>query len=294
MHWTYDEERPSPDCDLAQGDILVPTAEFRDALSQAHTHFCHEKYIAFMVASQSCDLVRRKQGRPKTRYISIAAVRSLESVLRSLLEGVAPRVGNGVFRKSSKGRAKDFLSRLVDQNEQAQGLFYLHADPEIGVLVPAVAFLRVSVSLRAEHYATMCSARTGRLTPEFRANLGWLLGNLYSRAASPDWSDFEDGKRKKAELVDEFLYELVASPTWIDDEVLDGAKQAGVPLDELEGTAVDELEQYRPPDPIDSLADEVCNEVSRLGLVQPESAELATLKNRLTNSGKVKKLVKKR
>ena len=43
--------------------------------------------------------------------------------------------------------------------EQKLGLFYLFPDGEIGIGENAVAFLRISVAFRAEHYNLMTRAR---------------------------------------------------------------------------------------------------------------------------------------
>ena len=56
-HWTY--EAIPPEADLAQGDILEPTSALREVLREIHPYFLNPKYVAFLVLSQSCDLVRR-------------------------------------------------------------------------------------------------------------------------------------------------------------------------------------------------------------------------------------------
>ena len=58
------------------------------------------------------------------------------------------------------------------------GLFFLHPDTEAGIAEPAVAFQRVAVALRAEHYDALREARAGRITPEFR-----------SKARFPTWGE---------------------------------------------------------------------------------------------------------
>ena len=186
MHWTYD---PLVDGDLEQGDILTPDDRLRGVLDEVHRHFNGDKYLAFMVTTQSCDLVRRR-GYAGARYISIATVRSLKSVWLKLLSAVAQApLGGSYFNVKDKQRAELLFKRIIDQNEQALGLFYLHPDVDASIGEPAVAFLRVTISLRAEHYDALVAARSARLRSDFRAKFGWLLGNLYARAATRDWGD---------------------------------------------------------------------------------------------------------
>src|SRR5207247_8080250 len=97
---------------------------------------------------------------------------------------------------------QQFLERVINQNEQAHGLFYLHPDADVGIAVPAAAMLRVSISLRSrEHYNVLKAARCGRLRAEFRNKLGWLTGNLYSRVDTPDWADEDGGAEASKALI---------------------------------------------------------------------------------------------
>lgn len=257
MHWSYAPF--DPDSDLEQGDILVPTTALKSILEKVHRHFCDSKYIGFIVATQSCDLVRRKAD-PKAKYISIAVIRTLNEVVPALFNDVAHPVADGVFPASRKTEARQFLHRLFDQNEQLSGLFYLHHEADIEIGESCVAMLRIKVALRSEHYKVLVEARRGRLDPEFRGKFGWLLGNLYSRAATRDWSDFTDGKAQLDALVNQFLEQRIEGrgPYWVDDELIANAKKEKLsftnkPSDQL----VRELEKYRPPEKIERLADEI-------------------------------------
>jgi len=163
-HWTY--ESFQIDSDLEQGDILHPTEELRNIFQEVHKNFLDPKYIAFILLTQSCDLIIRK-GKRKARYLNIAVICELESVLHDLLSHICKTLTPGVYFKESKSQAKMLLERLFGQNEQALGLFYLHPDNDAGITVPAVAMLRISVTLRADHYNILKQARRGRLTTEF-------------------------------------------------------------------------------------------------------------------------------
>ncbi|HKU14399.1 MAG TPA: hypothetical protein VJQ52_08380 [Steroidobacteraceae bacterium] len=289
MHWTYEEFLP--ESDLEQGDILACTPAVRDILADVHPHFCAPKYLGFTVATQSCDLVRRPEL--KARYITIATIRSLRDVLPDLLALINKPVARNIFQASGWNEAQRFLARLFDQNEQAQGLFYLHPDGAVGLGEPCVSFLRVTVTLRAEHYATLVAARRGRLKSDFRSKYGWLIGNLYSRAAAPDWSDAEGGKTEVAALIKGNLKRIDGyGPLWIDDDLVTTGLKAGVVFAGREDEELlAELEQHREKPPIERLAAEVIKQAKKIFSAEEDAESLKKLENRLLNSGIIKKLV---
>ncbi|SEA17271.1 hypothetical protein SAMN05216411_105153 [Nitrosospira multiformis] len=99
-HWTYSSSVEIGD-DLEQGDILKPSAELRELLQDVHHHFVDDKYVGFLVAAQSCDLVRRG-GIPKAPYINLAVIRPLGSVVHKLIAQVYTPLQSGVYRQSQK------------------------------------------------------------------------------------------------------------------------------------------------------------------------------------------------
>lgn len=264
MHWTY--SKPEVDSDLQQGDFLVPTDALREILSEVHPHFCADKYIGFVVTTQTCDLVRRGSKSPKAHYINIAAVRSLKDSAAQLFERIAHPVAKGIFPQSNRVTAKEFLHRLFNQNEQALGLFYFHPDADIGLGDHSVAFLRIVIALRAEHYNKLLSARRGGLNPAFQAKLGWLVGNLYSRAATPDWSEQEGGENELDQLERLYLREHLPGrgPIWVEDELILAGQANNVVFDVRNASELMEgLEQYRPSPPIEKFANEVAKEAKK-------------------------------
>lgn len=279
QHWTYDD--CDVDTDLEQGDILQPSAALRDVFADVHPHFQDDKYLGFMVGTQSCDLVRRG-GTPKATYVHLAVIRPLAQVTHKLLAYVSAPVAPGAFRRTARGSARQFFERLLNQNEQATGLFFLYPDADLGIGEAAVVFLRVGVSLRSEHYDTIRAARIGRLKPEFRAKLGWLIGNLYVRPATPDWGDVDGGKKRAQDLVAQYLDEA----RWIDDELVEEAIASGV---DLTSTSDEALEAFRPPSRLDRAVEEVSAELARvIPAVNP--ADVKKVQNRLRSNAKFRKL----
>jgi hypothetical protein len=198
MHWSYTE---NVNGDLAQGDILLPTDSLRRSLDLVHPWFNDPKYLGFVVISQTCDLVRRAGEQCKTPYVEIAVVRGLRAYTLSLLRQQCEWIGDRYFPSTERNRAHELLDRVINQNEHALGLFYLHPEATIGIAEVSVALLRVSIALRSEeHYDTILAARRGRLDPEFANKLGWLCGNLYSRVGIRDWKETETDKKAASEI----------------------------------------------------------------------------------------------
>lgn len=255
-HWTYEPFEPSDD--LRQGDILEVSPGLIDLFGKYHKHFCDPKYIGYIVLTQSCDLVRRK-GCCSARYVSLAVVRQLEEVLDNLLETVCKKVIPGVYCAETKAKANELLARILNQNEQALGLFYLHPDADAGIAVASVALLRVSVAFRTEHYAALLEARRGRMTAEFRNKLGWLVGNLYSRIGTTDWHEQEGEKRLK-EMIRQLLDPQCSgqAPLWIPEPQITEALHHQVNLDTLtKDTIEDALQAHKPKVPADIAAERV-------------------------------------
>lgn len=246
-HWTY--AAVTPDADLVQGDILAPTEALRAVFKEVHPHFLDPKYTGFLVTTQSCDMARRG-GSCSTRYLTIAVVRQLEDVLHDFLAHVCKPVAARVYLHESKGEANRLLQRLFNQNEQALGLFYLHKDADAGIAVPSVALLRVGVTLRVDHYQILVQSRRGRLGPEFTAKLGWLVGNLYSRVGTPDWSEPQEREKQLKALIQETLDadDSEAGPLWVRESWVRAALAKGIELAKLPRAELQaELEKHKPP-----------------------------------------------
>jgi hypothetical protein len=245
LHWTYEGFDSDPD--LFQGDILEPTEELRSVLKEVHPHFLDPKYSAFLLITQTCDMVVNHNGRVDTDYLNIAVVRPLQSVLHDFLSHVCQPVTKHVYLKETKNRARDLMERLFNQNEQALGLFYLHEDSNSGINMPCVALLRIAVTLRVEHYDRLRRARRGRLKAEFRNKLGWLVGNLYARIGTEDWHR-DDRNIELEQLIKRYIsgdYDF--SPIWIPTSWVENARKKGIRLEELPNIDLSaELEPYKP------------------------------------------------
>ena len=233
-----------PNSDLCQGDIVQPTDEVRAVLKDVHPHFTDDKYAAFLVLTQTCDLVRWNGEPCKSRYINLAVVRPLRDVLLTLLDRACERVivgeqlAQGFYCKETKHKAQQLLERVFNQNAQAEGIFYLHPDASARLAVPSVALLQVSVAVRThEHYETLVKARTGRLAEQFQSKLGWLIGNLFSRVATRDW-DATTRNVMTSAFLEESEYVAGARPRWVSRDQVRFATKAKI---DIAGKSADEI-----------------------------------------------------
>jgi len=228
--------------------------------------------------------VRRKRGECKASHVTLAVVRDLKATLPDMLPFVCGSAVPGLYARQARVAAKDFLARIINQNEQALGLFYLHPDSSVGIAVPSVSMLRVAITLRISHYEELLAARRGALSAEFCSKLGWLVGNLYARVGTQDWS--ETGERKAAAdaLVDDLLdyQDSPAGPFWLEQEIIGAARDQGVDFASLPraqwAEAVAKI--VRPPKPADLAVRAVADVCRRLNL--PEDT-VNTIEKRLRN-----------
>jgi hypothetical protein len=268
-HWTYrsfDVANP-----LQQGDIIRRSPALLKVLSDVLSHFCDERYTAFLVVTQSCDLVQRNGEPCKAEYINLCVVRELVPLLPTILEPCCGAGIPGIFTSDNRRYAEQLLKRVLNQNEQARGLFYLHKDSDAGIHTRSVALLRVSIALRRKHYGMLQECRCGRLAPEYSAKLGWLTGNLYSRVATPDWEDQERDREASSKQAQSLL-EVISKPgdeNWVPVKWVKAAREknidlTGIPIDRFHST----LAAHAPPNVFEVVLESVAR-VGRKVVVDP-------------------------
>lgn len=275
MHFTY--EAPTEAFDLQQGDLLKRTPELSDVIAKYHPYYSdQERYSHFLVLSQSCDLVRRDGKACSCSYISFAAVRPLEIVLaREVTEfqqNAVLKRANAVSDKN-KGRIENFLFTVLNNNSKEY--FYLHEEPSVG-LYSSCAVLRLSIALKAaEHYETCRKARIITLTDEFRAKLGWLIGNLYARVGTADWPP-DAAKAEVKRAIEENLI-------WLPEEKIKATKIEPAELDTLESKEViDRVLSIETVKRKEQIVVSVIEELLSGGFIAAEDAE--KIKKRLRNA----------
>lgn len=180
------QESPPTDT-LEQGHVLQKSEAIQSLLATYHPYYAqHDENKFFVVLTQSCDLVQR-QGGCGARYISIAPVRPLKTIVRREFEGKLDNVAAGgqpFGSQRTRGTFEQFLNRLFNNNEPP--FFYFEAEHQRGIYEDMCAMLSLPISLKPEHYNTLLAAKLAGITDVFQAKLGWLLGQMYSRVGTPD------------------------------------------------------------------------------------------------------------
>jgi hypothetical protein len=248
-HWTYTTCKPEDG--LYQGDIIA-REPLLGVLNDVHKHFCDPKYLSFIVLTQTCDLVLRNRSACKAKHISLAVIRPLSALMPGLLEEMCNSPGPGVFSKDRREEAEQFLHRVLNQNEQTHGWVYLQPDGDIGIGEPAVAMLRISISLRAkEHYELIRKSRCGRLDTEYRNKLGWLKGNLYSRIDTTDWAEKDSGEAEEKAIIKDLLDAPIGGrpPIWVPSGWIAEVKKKRIKLDDLQPDQINQVLRDNAPKP---------------------------------------------
>lgn len=209
-HWTY-KQTPDPDS-LEQGDLLQKTDGLHAILKLYHPYYAdHADNEFFIVLTQSCDLARRSGEGCKSRYISLAPVRSLKAVLKREFEENLENISMGSQPFASvrtKGALEQFLERLFNNNDAS--FFYLENLPTSGVASDMCALLSLPIAIKAEHYAICFSSRVLSVEDAFQAKLGWLIGQLYSRVGTQDWP--------RADLTIKVADAIAKAAVWVSDD----------------------------------------------------------------------------
>lgn len=201
IHFTYKADADMTS--LCQGDVLLKTDALSNILGSVHPYFLNDEYKYFMVLSQSCDLVRRGGKNCKTPYITLAAVRDYNDfVQRSLIANKMAEEYKGLLLVDdrSKIRVMQLIERLYNNTEP--DYFFLYKEESLGFPNSMVCYLKVSIALKsALHYQECLEAKKLELSDEFKAKLGWLVGNMYSRVGTTDWESkmSSDSRRQMIE-----------------------------------------------------------------------------------------------
>lgn len=185
MHYTYKEPNLK---ELKQGDILKKTPGLLALIEEVHPHYARDDYLYFQILTQTCDLARRG-GECKSRYITLAAVRKMDLVIQRAIEKFSDKtvfLDKLVCSTKHKRSLTDFFNKLLNNNDTNH--FFLKSAPEFGLEMDCCTQLHLSISVRAyQHFDVCLGAKILELNENFRAKLGWLVGNLYSRIGTEDY-----------------------------------------------------------------------------------------------------------
>lgn len=197
---------------LHQGDLLLNTAPLSSAIKEAHTYYATASdYSHFMVLSQSCDLVLRKKGLPKTKYITLAAVRPVEAAIEQEIEKAKFKDVDFPYTISDEGKRRELkytLERFV--NNTVDDYFFISKYWHKEINENLCVFLPLSIPLHArKHYQACLTCKIAELEDIFSAKVGWATGNMYSEVGTIDLIEKYDksfDEKFKEKFAEEVLF----------------------------------------------------------------------------------------
>lgn len=111
---------------------------------------------------------------------------------------------NGIFLVEERAKAR--VTQLVERvyNNTEPDYFFLYKEDALNFPKSMVVYLKVSIALKSElHYDACLNAKRLELSDEFKAKLGWLVGNMYSRVGTTDWESKMTDKARRQMIEDE-------------------------------------------------------------------------------------------
>lgn len=294
MDFVFADDKEFDPSSLRQGDLIIRDAAVRAVLQQAHQYYAEaESYSHFVVVTQSCDLVRRGSKPPKANYITLAAVRPFQLVIDRFLKSCSFQHDGrefGVYDSGKRILAEQFLERIL--NNEEKGFFFFRSGSHPSVTEDQCAFLALSVALRSSHYDALLQAKVAQLEDIFSAKLGWLVGTMHSRIATPDISEkIGDAAAYKREFFQEKLDDeriWISSTRWkalvkemrrerlLEEPNVDGAKAI----------------LTRVPDDMDFLARRVAEVLYNEGLIERTAEKRAEVEARLRNDQNLRSIAR--
>lgn len=281
---------------MQQGDILQKTAQLKDALNAAHAYYAEAPdYTHFMVLTQSCDLVVRQRRKPKSRYITLAAVRPFSVLAKRIIEKHKIDIDFPltVCQRDFELSVKNTLERLLHNTED--GYFFIRALSHPNIHEDLCVFLCLSVALRIDHYEACVSSKIAQLNEIFQAKIGWLVGNIYSRVGTPDLEEHEsDPDTLKDQFYQEAMYKSTA---WLSSAQLKKLKalvrkwRIEHPGEEMTTAVAQDLIALIPK-PIDIVAERAVEQLASAELLPRDSDALDRARNILRNDGGFQRLVR--
>lgn len=195
---------------LLQGDILKVEGQFRQYFMKFYPAINHpdgeDRYA--MVLTQSCDLVRTQNRKPKLTHINVCLVRSLKWLIqRLIIDEIKPLsiAGENLLQKDTLDQLKDKLSKLLNNSDQKT---YFFLPKQLPFVEDMVAILPLSFSFRTDHYDLLLQNRVLWLKSEFQAKVGNIISQLYGRIGTPDLANFGWDDKETRNYINSLLHDL--------------------------------------------------------------------------------------
>lgn len=192
---------------LMQGDLLKITDSLSQLLKSSSSNNTNFDGITYLVVlTQSCDLIRRN-GKVKSRYITLAPVHSLDVAIKDRTHKLKDKNIDSqlsICNANDRSQTLQYVERLLNNSER--DYFCLPLECHKAFIVDYCVSLNISIAIRNTFYEKCLEAKIGQMEDIYAAKLGWMTGNQFSRVATPDVEDIfrtrEDGSKFRSTFMD--------------------------------------------------------------------------------------------
>lgn len=122
---------------------------------------------------------------------------------------MAEEIGDFLFMdERKKTKAYQLIERIYNNTESEY--FFLYKEDALDFPESMIAYLQVSIALKSdEHYEKCLAAKKMELSDEFKAKLGWLIGDIYSRVGTTDWEGIKTSQERQQMLNDDLTSKCI-------------------------------------------------------------------------------------
>ncbi|NNM58485.1 MAG: hypothetical protein HKM04_01555 [Legionellales bacterium] len=176
---------------LEQGDVVRVTGELSDLFKRFYPEItaCENDYV--MILTQSCDLVRSSNRKPKADYITVCIIRKFSQYIDQdmLTKRLNPKIldSKKIVLEGVYNSLLDKLIKLIN-NSESKAHFFLPKNPPFEA--DMVALLSLPLPFRVDKYALFLDNKVLSLKAEFQAKIGNILAQMYGRVATSDLTDY--------------------------------------------------------------------------------------------------------
>lgn len=206
---------------LNQGDLIQLTNDIK-GLIESNEIKINPKAKYLIILTHTCDIVH-----DKSKYITFTPVIFLEDFIQELIEESMKkeieRKGQ-VLSIKKKLTICDKILRLANNNLSEYFFLIMNTGREINNHLVALLKESFSINSKSIDHSILKDkdAKVAELNENFRAKLGWLIGDMYARVATKDYIPEAISKEDFVKEVDQTLEKSVL---WIEGKKIDSGER---------------------------------------------------------------------
>lgn len=217
MNYIFVDQSNLDPVTLMQGDLLKFTDSLNQLLKSSNSNSTNFDNINYLVVlTQSCDLVRRN-GKAKSRYITLAPVHDLAVAIKDRTHKLKDKSIDGkisICNSNDRSQTLQYVERLLSNSEK--DYFCLPLECHDAFNVDYCISLNISVAIENTFYEQCLEAKIGQMEDIYAAKLGWMTGHQFSRVATPDVEDVVRTANEESNFRSAFMARVLTSQTvWL-------------------------------------------------------------------------------